>query len=122
MVLSTAPPPQWPAVDRVLGWPGLAGLTQSHGRALVLEAIRAELASRRAAGAACGEQVLLEGIEARVRALVQPSLRKVHNLTGTVLHTNLGRAPLPALALQAIAQVASGASNLEYDLGRGAAW
>jgi L-seryl-tRNA(Ser) seleniumtransferase len=50
----------------------------------------------------------------------QPSLRPVLNATGVVLHTNLGRAPLPQAALDAIASVAAGYSNLEYDLEQGA--
>jgi L-seryl-tRNA(Ser) seleniumtransferase len=48
-----------------------------------------------------------------------PSLGKVLNATGTLLHTNLGRAPLAAQALAAIKQVASGYSNLELDLETG---
>lgn len=47
------------------------------------------------------------------------SLRPVINATGVIIHTNLGRAPLPAAAVQRIAQVASGYCNLEYDLARG---
>jgi L-seryl-tRNA(Ser) seleniumtransferase len=51
--------------------------------------------------------------------LVQPALRRVINATGVVLHTNLGRAPLAEPARAAIAAVAAGYSNLEYDLARG---
>jgi L-seryl-tRNA(Ser) seleniumtransferase len=51
--------------------------------------------------------------------LESPSLRRVLNLTGTVLHTNLGRAPLAASALQAVDDVSRGYSTLEYDLDAG---
>ncbi len=130
-----AGPARLPAVDRVLAWPAVAELAAQHGRALVLEAVRAELAARRTAaewpvdtalqaGISEGLQAgisagLQAGISERVQALVQPHLRRVFNLTGTVLHTNLGRAPLPAQALAAIQAVASGAANLEYDLASG---
>ncbi len=51
--------------------------------------------------------------------MARPSLRKVINVTGTLLHTNLGRAPLCNDALQAIKDIAQGYSNLEYDLDEG---
>ncbi len=57
-----------------------------------------------------------------VRALYrvgQPKLKPVINATGVVLHTNLGRAPLPALAVQRIAAIAGGYCNLEIDLDEG---
>jgi L-seryl-tRNA(Ser) seleniumtransferase len=108
-----------PSVDRVLRWPVVAALADAHGRALVLDAVRAELAACRAAGVAGSDAQLTAAIAARVRADLAPSLRPVLNLTGTVLHTNLGRAPLPQEAIDAMVQVASGASNLEYDLASG---
>ena len=116
---SAALQPRLPAVDRVLAWPQLEDAIATHGRALLLEAVRSELAHCRSTGGACEKASLIAGIEGRVDALTRPSLRKVFNLTGTVLHTNLGRAPLPAQAIEAIAQVASGASNLEFDLATG---
>ncbi len=56
---------------------------------------------------------------ARAAELLEPSLRTVVNATGVILHTNLGRAPLPASARAAVARVAAGYSNLEYDLATG---
>ncbi|QCB45862.1 L-seryl-tRNA(Sec) selenium transferase [Hydrogenophaga sp. PAMC20947] len=108
-----------PAVDRVLGWPAISALIEAHGRPLVLQAARDELAFLRERADGCTDEGITHSIHARVDAVVAPSLRKVFNLTGTVLHTNLGRAPLPPEAIEAMVQVASGASNLEYDLGTG---
>ncbi|WP_136417508.1 L-seryl-tRNA(Sec) selenium transferase [Herbaspirillum sp. ST 5-3] len=108
-----------PSVDRVLAWPVVAALIAAHGRPLVVDAVRAELAALRAQSATQGDDAIAQGISPRVLADTTPSLRKVFNLTGTVLHTNLGRAPLPPEAIEAMVQVASGASNLEYDLAVG---
>ena len=108
-----------PSVDRVLRWPVVSALADGHGRAPVLDAARAALAAYRADGMVPGDAALCADIERRVRTDLAPSLRAVLNLTGTVLHTNLGRAPLPQEAIDAMVQVASGASNLEYDLETG---
>ncbi|HWN98279.1 MAG TPA: L-seryl-tRNA(Sec) selenium transferase [Blastocatellia bacterium] len=59
-------------------------------------------------------------LEARAASLATPSLRRVINATGVIIHTNLGRAPLAQAAISALVDVASHYSNLEYDLGRGA--
>jgi L-seryl-tRNA(Ser) seleniumtransferase len=84
---------------------------------LAISVARAELAARR------GE--LLEGkrddvdLLARARARLSPSLRRVLNASGVIVHTNLGRAPLAADARRAVLEVAGGYSNLEYDLDGG---
>ncbi|MEO8838420.1 MAG: L-seryl-tRNA(Sec) selenium transferase, partial [Herbaspirillum sp.] len=108
-----------PAVDQVLRWPVIAALSAAHGRALVTDAIRAELAQRRLENEAATHEMLAANISRRTLTTLAPSQRRVFNLTGTVLHTNLGRAPLPTEAIEAMLQVAGGASNLEYDLETG---
>jgi L-seryl-tRNA(Ser) seleniumtransferase len=116
-----------PAVDRLLRHPGLQPGLAEHGREVITAAIRSVLQTHREtsdpAAAPISEQALehrliLQVIEHAARQM-RPSLRAVFNLTGTVLHTNLGRAPLPPEALEAIATVSRGASNLEFDLTTG---
>ncbi|HEV2610322.1 MAG TPA: L-seryl-tRNA(Sec) selenium transferase [Noviherbaspirillum sp.] len=108
-----------PSVDGVLRWPAIEALVAAHGRAVVLGAVRDELAARRLAGEVGADIDIAAGIAGRALAIMAPSLQKVFNLTGTVLHTNLGRAPLPPEAIEAIVKVASGATNLEFDLATG---
>ena len=62
---------------------------------------------------------LVDRARQHLAALQQPSLRRVVNATGVILHTNLGRAPLPAAAREAVARAAEGYSNLELDLESG---
>lgn len=97
----------------------MARLCAIHGRPVVLEAIRERLDHWRQQSEPFNDTDFATAVERSVLATVAPSLRPVFNLTGTVLHTNLGRAPLPQEAIEAMVAVASGASNLEYDLGRG---
>jgi L-seryl-tRNA(Ser) seleniumtransferase len=108
-----------PAVDHVLGWPIVASLVQQHGQTLVKQMLQAELARVRTLGGQWNPEQLVESLQHGLLGLLSPSLRPVFNLTGTVLHTNLGRAPLPQEALDAICAVARGASNLEFDLQTG---
>jgi L-seryl-tRNA(Ser) seleniumtransferase len=58
-------------------------------------------------------------LDVRAAAYAQPSLRRVINATGVILHTNLGRAPLAHAAVAAISEVAAHYTNLEYDLSLG---
>jgi L-seryl-tRNA(Ser) seleniumtransferase len=81
---------------------------------------RAELAARREAILADGAQAPDEDtLVAGARARLAPSLRRVLNATGVVVHTNLGRAPLADAARAAVARIAAGYSNLELDLADG---
>ena len=115
---------QLPSVERLLQEPALQALVLAHTRPVVLAAVRATLDAERAAiraGAVPRDlPALAAAVAAHVGALVRPPLRRVLNATGVVLHTNLGRAPLSASALEALAAIAGGYSNLEYDLAAGA--
>ena len=82
-------------------WPALAPLIARAGRPLVVEALRAWADARRGTPDVADEAACARWCEARLAALVQPSQRRVFNLTGTVLHTNLGRAVLAEEAIQA---------------------
>ncbi|MGN6557671.1 MAG: L-seryl-tRNA(Sec) selenium transferase [Solirubrobacterales bacterium] len=64
------------------------------------------------------EQLAVAAAE-RLARLTRPSLRRVINATGVVLHTNLGRTPLAPAAVAQVAEIAAGYSNLEYDLESG---
>jgi len=100
--------------------PSVDELARSSADSLAVEAARTVLARARAqirAGSDPGNlTVALESELARAR---RPALRRVLNATGVVVHTNLGRAPLPGLAVERMVAVGRGYSNLEYDLGDG---
>ncbi len=113
-----------PAVDRVLSAAAVAELNAAYGRQAVADAVRQAIndlrqAIRRGEPVDVSTATVIAMAEHSLTAQAQPSLRPVFNLTGTVLHTNLGRAALPPEAIDAITTVAAGASNLEYDLDTG---
>jgi L-seryl-tRNA(Ser) seleniumtransferase len=116
-----------PSVDKLLRLPNAETLIDSFGRQPVTNAVRDDLAALRQALAKKSDVKnddvsaanILARVAARLEADLAPSLKPVFNLTGTVLHTNLGRAPLPEEAIEAIAAVSRGASNLEYNLATG---
>ncbi len=89
--------------------------------ALAVTAARRAIEEERAAivaGATASDDLALRAREL-LAELGRPSLRRVLNATGVILHTNLGRAPLPAAAREAVARAAEGYSNLELDLESG---
>jgi L-seryl-tRNA(Ser) seleniumtransferase len=105
-----------PSVDRLLGDEVLAAAPHALATAaarVALERARAELR----AGGEPGD--LVAAARAELQRLRAPSLRRVLNATGVIVHTNLGRAPLPAAALERVAEVGRGYSNLELDLDSG---
>ena len=109
-----------PSVNTLLETTAVHSLLEQHPRRVVLDAVRSAIDAARAAGDFHRtEQQWIESIASAVRNRTQPSLRRVINATGVVLHTNLGRAPLADAAIRAIEEVAEGFSNLEYDLETG---
>jgi L-seryl-tRNA(Ser) seleniumtransferase len=117
-----------PSVDEILRRAELAALVSKEGQVAVTDAARAVLASLREEIAAGrldehGVELALSGLDEAVgrqlRQELKHSLRAVINATGVILHTNLGRAPLPASALEHIREIAGSYSNLEFDVETG---
>jgi len=119
---------QIPSVDELLAQPRLAALSKRADRNLVVEVARAVLADLRGRVAedANWAAISLDGvsveelISAQVEKILSRSLQPVINATGVILHTNLGRAPLPENAVDEFRRTATQYSNLEYDLEAGA--
>src|SRR2546428_7926428 len=120
---------QIPSVDELLLQPRLAALSKRVERSLVVEVARAVLADLR--GRIAGElaasvvaALSVGDIEATiaewVERLLAHSLQPVINATGVILHTNLGRAPLPESVVEEFRRTATQFGNLEYDLEAGA--
>ena len=121
MSLPDNPYTRLPSVDSLLAHPDIAGLKERYGHTTVVAAVRAVLAERREALKAQPDSVpdtmrLVADCRKRLEAEFAPSLRPVFNLTGTVLHTNLGRALLAESAIDAVLAVLARPSNLEYEL------
>jgi len=114
-----------PSVDELLALPALAELANRVSRDLVADATRTVLARIRTdigggfAGTPPEPQALAVQIAGEVSRLLKPSLRPVINATGVILHTNLGRAPLAAAAVEHIRDTAGQYTNLEYDVAAG---
>ena len=123
-----------PSLERLLESDAFADILEAHPRGLVVQHLRTELDRvRRELSDGKGSvvdpgtlprdvedpQLYAVGVEERLRVSATPSLRSVINGTGVILHTNLGRAPLADSALDAMASVARGYANLEYDLEAG---
>lgn len=117
-----------PSVDQIMQEPAAIQLIAEFGRAQVLQAVRESLVELRgrlrsadppASMDALAPGSILHTAAETLESLARPSLVKVINATGVILHTNLGRAPLSRQAVQAIQAVSLGYNTLEYDLERG---
>src|SRR6516164_5519594 len=118
-----------PSVEQLRQRDAMQTLETRYGRTAVVDALRDEtnaLRERLGSGAIAAVTVkdavdtIERGVEARLRAAMRPSLVRVINATGVIVHTNLGRAPLSEAALARVQEVAGGYTNLEYDLAAGA--
>lgn len=109
-----------PAVTTLLAAPEIEPLIARHGRALVTDAVRVAIdGARQRILSGRDATVSARDVETALSSLGRRSLVRVVNGTGCVLHTNLGRAPLADAAIEAIAAIAGGYSNLELDVGNG---
>jgi L-seryl-tRNA(Ser) seleniumtransferase len=112
-----------PSVDAMLKTPAVAALLDHHGRAKVTEELRGTLSDIRDAVRAGGTLPDSDGVAAALLARLQhrdrSNLRPLFNLTGTVLHTNLGRALLAEQAIAAAVDAMREAAALEFDLDTG---
>jgi len=123
---STARPQDLPSVDRLLRAPAAQALVAEHGHTLVagearalLDALRARALAGQLPAAEVQAGALDTTLARRIAQRLAPRMRSVLNLTGTVIHTNLGRALLADAALQRLLEVMTSPNNLEYDLATG---
>lgn len=113
-----------PSVDSLLNAAELQSRIDTHGRALVKRAIQLSLSGLRKSLMASTDgrlsrMQLSRLIESRIATEATPRLRRAFNLTGTVIHTNLGRSPLAETAIEALVNAARYPVNIEYDLASG---
>ena len=112
-----------PPVHAILDWPGLASSIAARGREETLRVVRNVVGeAREALRRGDNPTVDVESLGRRAESALagqRPWLRPVLNATGILLNTGLGRAPLAAEAAEAVARVARGYCNLEYDLDLG---
>jgi L-seryl-tRNA(Ser) seleniumtransferase len=110
-----------PSVDRIVNAPSLSDV---RSRQLLTDMAREALDDARRSisdgGAAPSFEELIADVRRRYEFVVRPPVQRVINATGVILHTNLGRAPLAVEAIEAMAVVSRGYSNLEFEMGSGA--
>jgi L-seryl-tRNA(Ser) seleniumtransferase len=113
-----------PSIEQLRQHDAFRGLEAAFGRTALVDALRAEadhVRQQLKEGPLAGEiaAVIERGVRARLEASYAPSLHHAINATGVIVHTNLGRAPLAASAAERVARLATGYTNLEYDVREG---
>ena len=116
-----------PKVDILLEKEEIQNAIEEYGREIVMEAIREEMEGLRAYIGTCeDEEAALDKIESLTEQILRyvkkvntPNMRMVINGTGTILHTNLGRAPISQEHMAKLSNIVTGYSNLEYNLEAG---
>jgi L-seryl-tRNA(Ser) seleniumtransferase len=108
-----------PSIDLMLGWPEMAGLVERFGRVPLRDQAREAARAIREAALPAEPAAVADFCRARLEAAFAPSQRRVLNLTGTVLHTNLGRALLAEDAIAAALDAMRHPTTLEYELEAG---
>lgn len=116
-----------PKVDILLENETITELIETYSRDTVMESIHVEMDKLRKFIGQCDDEekakkqieLLVPHIEKTVMAMHTPNMRQVINGTGTILHTNLGRAPISQKHMEKVAALATGYSNLEYNLEAG---
>jgi L-seryl-tRNA(Ser) seleniumtransferase len=112
-----------PSIEQLRQRPAILALESHYGRRAIVDALRAEAAALRISGTFEGNGDVADAIERaaihRLATTEVPSLRRVINATGVIIHTNLGRAPLARRAAERAAELGGGYTNLEYDLDGG---
>jgi L-seryl-tRNA(Ser) seleniumtransferase len=114
----------YPSVDRVARFAEVESLIEPYGRSAVIDAIRGVLDGHRGRRDEPGhsppsDRQVCNEVADRLKRRISPSLKRVFNLTGTVLHTGLGRALLSDAAIQHACMAMREACNLEFDLDSG---
>jgi L-seryl-tRNA(Ser) seleniumtransferase len=115
-----------PKVDRILEWPGIKAALSLYPKPVIMEAVRSVLDSLRDEikrgeffSESLDESTITESIIAKLRSSTAPSLKRVVNGTGVVIHTNLGRSLLPETVREKLLDTAFSYTNLEFDIGSG---
>jgi L-seryl-tRNA(Ser) seleniumtransferase len=108
-----------PSIDAMLKQTGISGFEADYGRAPVVEALRGAADAARAGLIDSGDDSIAAYCGAELAKRFAPSQKRVFNLTGTVLHTNLGRALIAEEAIAAAVEAMRSATTLEYELAEG---